>query len=126
MRHLEDSEQALFFSILRYRYPQVWDIAFHVPNGGKRNAREGARLKAQGVKAGVPDIFVPMPVGSHFGLFIEMKRALEHGKPKPVVSGQQRMMMDMLTAQGYKCVVAYGADDAIMILEQYLKGMVVS
>lgn len=31
-------------------------VYFHVPNGGTRNAAEGARLKASGVKAGVPDL----------------------------------------------------------------------
>lgn len=31
-------------------------VYFHVPNGGSRNAAEGARFKQIGVKAGVPDL----------------------------------------------------------------------
>lgn len=124
MRHLEDSEQALFFSILRHRHADIWEVTFHIPNGGKRNPREGARLKAQGVKAGVPDIMVPVASGNYLGLFIEMKRCNEPGKHKPVVSGQQKHMMELLEKQGYKCVVAYGADEALQLLEQYLKGMI--
>src|SRR5690606_10086741 len=47
--------------------------AFHVPNGGARDARTGAMLKAMGVKAGVPDMVVIGP-GSWVGL-LEIKPA---------------------------------------------------
>ncbi|MFC0282421.1 hypothetical protein ACFFJB_14775 [Camelimonas abortus] len=45
----------------------------HVPNGGARDARTGAMLKAMGVKAGVPDMVVFGP-GSWCGL-LEIKPA---------------------------------------------------
>lgn len=52
---------------------------FHIPNGGSRNKAEAANLKRQGVKAGAPDLCVPVPSGSKHGLFIEMKAG--EGKP---------------------------------------------
>lgn len=124
MRHLEDIEQTIFFNVLRVKWPNVYGVTFHIPNGGRRNPREGARLKAQGVKAGIPDIMVPVASGDYLGLFIEMKRKKVAGCAMPTVSKEQKHMMGLLEAQGYKCVVAYGADEAIYLLEQYLKGMI--
>ena len=37
---------------------------FRIPNGGSRHPAEAARLKAQGVKAGVPDLCIPVARGS--------------------------------------------------------------
>lgn len=56
MRHLEDSLQITIADHLRLYHPDV--LWWHTPNGGKRNAREGARLKRMGVLAGVPDIIL--------------------------------------------------------------------
>jgi hypothetical protein len=36
------------------------DALFHPPNGGARTAKEGARMKKMGVKAGVPDLCLPI------------------------------------------------------------------
>lgn len=54
--HSEDDLAIQVASALRVLLPPhvVW---FHCPNGGKRDAREGARFKAMGVLAGVPDLF---------------------------------------------------------------------
>lgn len=52
---------------------------FAIPNGGKRDAREAAHMKRQGVRAGVPDLCVPVARGGFHGLYIEMKV----GKNKP-------------------------------------------
>lgn len=55
-RHLEDTLQMQVAKYLRIQYPRL--LAFHVPNGGKRNPREGARFKAMGVRPGVADILL--------------------------------------------------------------------
>ena len=62
----EHYEQALVIQFMRRNYPEV--LIFAIPNGGQRNAATGARLKAEGVVPGVPDLFIPA-----WGLFIEMK-----------------------------------------------------
>lgn len=51
--------------------------AIHVPNGGKRPRGEAGRLKALGVKKGVPDILLPLPCPKTgwSGLAIELKSA---------------------------------------------------
>jgi len=37
------------------KYPQYRGLLFHVPNGGARDAREGAKFKSMGVFRGVCD-----------------------------------------------------------------------
>lgn len=75
MRHDEDTLQTNCMKWLELQYPAIYPWMHHSPNGGRRNAREGARFKAMGVKAGFPDLFCPISSGGHKGLFIEMKTA---------------------------------------------------
>ena len=53
------------------KYPEL-KLLYHVPNGGSRNTLEAANLKRQGVKAGVPDLCLPVARQGHHGLYIEM------------------------------------------------------
>lgn len=89
----------------------------HVPNGGSRHPAEAARLKAQGVKAGVPDLCVPVAAGGYHGLFVEMK-AVKGGR----VSAKQAEWLRLLRRQGYAAWVCKGADAAIACIEGYLEG----
>jgi hypothetical protein len=119
-KRCEDSEQALVIQWAAYnqtRHPALkW--LYHIPNGGKRNQLEAQRLKAQGVKAGVSDLFLPAACAGYHGLYIEMK----FGKNK-LTENQEEFIHDM-TAQGYCCRVAYSAEEAILYLQQYLAGTI--
>lgn len=88
---------------------------FANPNGGKRDPRTAARLKAEGVKAGVPDITVAIPRPPFPGMYIELKR--QHGGKTSV---EQRDMLRELDAAGYHCVICRGADSAWAALIDYL------
>lgn len=92
---------------------------FAIPNGGKRDAITAARLKAEGVRAGVPDIFLPVGKGRHLGLFIEMKRPGDLGR-KGVVSDEQRDRITSLRMYGYACAVCYSWEYARSVLLVYL------
>ena len=94
-------------------YPEL-KLLFHIPNGGKRNAAEAAHLKQQGVKAGIPDLFLPVPRGKFHGLFIEMKAGNNKTTEK-----QEQWLRD-LTEQGYACMVCYGYKQAMEVLVRYL------
>jgi len=97
---------------------------FAVPNGGYRPMATAARLREEGVKAGVPDVFLPvMRRGvdgrgtdgrAWGGLFIEMKR-----KPNKL-SHEQADWIARLRAAGYMAAVCYGADEAIDVIVKYL------
>jgi hypothetical protein len=49
-------------------------FVFAVPNGGKRAPAVAAKLKAEGVRRGVPDVWCPVPRDRYCGLVIEFKR----------------------------------------------------
>jgi len=117
MKHHEDYEQELVFQWAAY-YP-VLRWLFSVPNGGKRDAREAARLKRGGVKAGVADMCLPIVTKEYPGLYIELKRRKVDGPSK--VSANQAFFHRDMKKQGYKCVVCYGADEAIQAIKKYAK-----
>ncbi len=54
------------------KHPEL-RLMFHITNGGKRNKLEADNLKRKGVKAGVLDLFLPVPRSCYNGLFIELK-----------------------------------------------------
>ena len=97
----------------RYCYPK--GTIFAIPNGGARNVVTAAKLKAEGVLAGVPDLCVPMARGAFHGLYIELK----NGK-KGVVSERQRTIMDKLSDEGYKCVVCRSFDEFKREIDEYM------
>lgn len=86
MKHNESKLQQACVRWFRMQYPDK--IIFAIPNGGKRDIREASRLKAEGVLAGVPDLFVAEPRHNICGLFIEMK--FGDGK---LTESQRQMMM---------------------------------
>lgn len=90
------------------------ELIYHCPNGGKRNSREAGALKRQGVKAGVPDLYLPVARHNYHGLYIEMKVG------KNSCTENQMNWIKKLQEQGYSCEVCYGADNAIKVIQEYL------
>jgi hypothetical protein len=88
---------------------------YHVPNGGFRTEKEGAKLKRMGVKAGVPDICIVRACGEYHGAYVELKRK------GGFVSKVQRKWLQLLGKEGYYAIVAYGAVEAIAGVKEYLK-----
>ena len=120
-RHIEDDHQVALFEWAAY-IPTVKDLLFHIPNGGKRDAKEGARLKRQGVKAGVSDNFLPYPVGRYSGLWIELKPPIVKGERKPTTSPNQQDWIDLMNQAGYSAAVCYGWSDARYLILKYMAG----
>ena len=116
----EHFEQVTLFSWAKNmegRHPQL-KMMFAIPNGGLRNIRVAMKLKKEGVKAGIPDIFlaIPRPLedGWLHGLFIEMK----YGKNKPT-KVQKQWLYD-LDYEGYDTVVCHSFDEAKQAIIDYL------
>ncbi|NWB92312.1 VRR-NUC domain-containing protein [Pseudomonas agarici] len=114
----EGLEQAALMAELRVRLPLVADLIFHVPNGGHRVKAVAAKLKAQGVKAGIPDLVLPMARGGYFGLYIEFKATPPNAAP---VSAEQHERIRKLSEQGYLAVVCRGHFDAMEQIRAYLR-----
>jgi VRR-NUC domain len=104
------------------------ELLFAIHNQGHGDAIRGARAKAEGVKAGVPDLMLPVPIGMRngeifrdgnvciYGLFIEMKVV---GK-KGVVSGKQSDWGEKLQQQGYGFRICRGWIEAANDISYYL------
>lgn len=114
----ENQEQAALFewaSMSEGRHPEL-KLLHSIPNGGYRPPRTAAILKATGVKAGVPDICLPVARGGFYGLYIEMKR--EKGGS---LSASQRVWLNRLDKQGYRAVVCKGFEAARAEILNYLE-----
>ena len=88
----------------------------HCPNEGKRDPRYGARLRASGMSAGFPDLFIFRPSGKYHGLALELKRE-KGGRLSPA----QAIWLETLNAEGYKAVCAHGYEEAVAAIEKYIK-----
>ena len=114
----ESAEQIALFrwaELQRKNMPGL-ELIYHIPNGGSRNKAEAANLKMQGVKAGVPDICLPVARGHWHGMYIEMKR-----RKGARVSSKQREYIEALRKQGYLAVVCKGWCEAAMHIEGYMR-----
>lgn len=117
----ESQEQQLLFewaALSAGRWPEL-ALMYHIPNGGSRSKSEAGRFRAEGVKAGVPDICLPVARGGYHGLYIELKR-VKGGR----VSTAQQGWIAALRDQGYCACVCKGWDDAAHIIKAYLEGRV--
>jgi hypothetical protein len=90
-------------------------LLFAIPNGGYRHIGTAKKLKLEGVRAGIPDYFLSIPTEYFHGLYIELKS--ENGKP----SSSQKEMIQILSDQGYKAVLAYRWDQAQNFIVEYLR-----
>ncbi len=66
-----------------------------VPNGGFRHKATAGRMKAEGVKNGIPDVFLPVPRGGYHGLYIELKA------PDQLTRPDQNRCIRYLRGNGY-------------------------
>jgi hypothetical protein len=129
----EHSEQCALFAWANFasRYDPRLNALFAIPNGGSRGDSDetrkvaGGKMKAEGVKPGVPDMMLPIPINLHggseidlCGLFIELKR--KDGTIKDL-SEKQAEWSSNLKAMGYDCVVSFGWIDARKKIVEYLE-----
>lgn len=124
MQHLEHHEQCAVFEWAFYQSKKYPCLRFlHASTAGEKftNAQQASRAKKAGMRAGVPDIFLPYPNGEYAGLFIEMKRKIIKGQPKPTLSTEQKVWLDYLNEAGYNAIVCYGAGEAITQIQEYLQ-----
>lgn len=122
----EHDEQVAIFNWAKQMEQYVPELALlhSIPNGaklpwrknkrGKRYSPEAKHLISEGLKAGVPDICLPVPRGTYHGFYIELKI----GSNKP--TDKQNQWLVALLEQGYRVDVQYGADAAIRAICDYL------
>jgi hypothetical protein len=114
----ENQEQAALFEWARLsekRHPEL-KLLHHIPNGGARDGRTGAVLKRTGVKPGVPDICLPVPLNGFGALYIELKR-----RAGGCVSVNQKTWLNALKTVGNRAVVCRGWEEARDEILNYLE-----
>lgn len=115
----ESVEQQRLFQWARMasgKWPEL-ELMYHIPNEGKRTRAGGGRMKAEGLKKGVPDICLPVARGEHHGLYIELKR-----EKNSKVTREQLEWIEALVNQGYVAAVCRGCGEAIDLITGYLSG----
>ena len=123
-KDIEHSLQVCCVHWFRIQYPEYATLLFAVPNGGARNAITGARLKDEGVTAGVADLILLLPQWfttwrgekgcEYAGLCIEMKTPT--GRQSP----EQRAWQAAVEAQGYKYAIARDVLEFVKIIQEYI------
>ena len=100
MRQEEHNIQVGIVQYLRFRGFEV----FAIPNGGRRDAVTGAKLKAEGVTAGAADLIILLPIGNV--LFVEVKTA--KGRQSP----EQKAFQERVESLGFNYVIWRSVEDA--------------
>ena len=89
-------------------------LLFAVPNGGDRHKIVAAKMKAEGVKPGVPDYLLPVSTLGYSGLAIELKSLTGYA------SKEQKQWIADLREQGWRAEVCRGWVQAWGVIREYL------
>lgn len=111
IKQSEHDIQKVCVEWFRMQYPKY--LIYAIPNGGERNKIVAAKLKAEGVLAGVPDLHIPVAKQGFHGLYIEMKA----GRNKP--SDSQITIMDKFRNEGFRCEVCWSLDEFMKVVDNY-------
>lgn len=106
------------------RYCDIKKIPiFAIPNANALSSqnkqmaiRNMAKMKKEGLRKGIPDLFIPVAKNGYHGLFIEMKRV-----KGSTTSKEQKEWIEKLNNNGYKAIICKGSQVAISEIENYFK-----
>lgn len=105
----EDQFQAATYLYINNNYPMLRRLLFHVPNQGAKNAKEGAKLKAMGVIAGVPDLICLRPLCG-----IELKM------PTGRIDPNQKSIHEHWSTNGIPVYVCWDAGDVVKLFDSII------
>ncbi len=104
-------------------YGMLVNWLFMVPNGSAiaGNAKQRAMyvnaLKRRGMKNGVSDLFLSLPVGRYHGCYLEIKRT-----SKSPISQAQEDWVELMLKTGYAAKICCGYQECVEYLQSYLQG----
>lgn len=114
--NIEHTQQRALFEwllVCERACPEL-ELAYAVPNGGLRAKAVAGKLKAEGVKAGVPDVCLPLQAGDFGALYVEMKA--KDGK----TSADQKDRMKRMSDAGSCVKLCKSWDEAATAFLQYM------
>jgi hypothetical protein len=98
-----------------YQFPDLADDFHHFANERRCSIQQGRTLKRMGVKKGVPDFFLAIPLDGYAGFWLELKV----GKNK--VTPEQANFLARKSNRGYLCAACWGFDNAKELILTYLR-----
>ena len=112
----EHTEQVALFQWASTRATMLPELAylFAVPNGARRSKRERGIKLGEGLKAGVPDLCLPVARQGRHGLWLEMK--ISTGR----VTENQTRWLAWLEGQGYRAEICRSWQAAAEVIEDYM------
>ncbi len=110
----EQAEHINVVNWFNYQFPDLADDFHHFANERKCSVQQGRILKRMGVKKGVADFFLAIPLNGYSGFWLELKV----GKNK--VTPEQEAFLNRKTARGYLCSVCWGFEAAKELISTYL------
>lgn len=113
--HAEDDLQMQCVRWFRLQYPQLARLLHHSPNGGRRDAREGARFKQMGTQAGFPDLILLVASQGYHALLLELKTRTGRQQDS------QKEYQQLAEAQGYRYVVIRSLEAFMDEVNTYMK-----
>ena len=111
----EDQSQIRFMEIVEEDYPDLFPWMHHSPNGGKRSASVGAKMKKMGTKKGFPDLTLFCPST----LFSGWVRELKVGEGK--ASKDQNEWVEHFIRIGWDSDLCWGLDDLLSDFKEYVR-----
>jgi hypothetical protein len=112
------------------RHPEL-ELLHAIPNAGLRGKRTRSKLLAEGLKAGVWDLFLPVPRAGFAGLYLETKiherRPTSDGGSRMVkthLTPEQRAFGDRVREQGFCTRVYRSLEEFEQIITDYLAGRI--
>jgi len=113
----EHASQSAFFTwwtIYAQQHKILDSLCFAVPNAARRSYGAARWMRNEGLKKGVPDVWLAVPSHGFHALIMEFKR---HGeKPTP----EQAAMLYELRRLGYNALVVWSAEEAIRAVKAYM------
>lgn len=116
----EHSIQTAFFAWVAITHIPDLRWAHAVPSGGERNAIVAGRMKAEGVRSGVWDVHIPVPMNGHPGMYVEFKRLKHRNHKNGGLSDAQIEFGGWAHARGFRMKVAYTWREAAQSVCDYL------
>jgi hypothetical protein len=110
-----EKKEAIIYYQWAQSIPLLADLLIHIANERECSSIQGHLLKLQGVKAGVSDYFLPLPIGKYHGMWLELKRDKDG-----IVSDLQNLWLQRMAKLGFKTFIAYGSHHAIQLTKEYL------
>jgi len=113
----ESQQQQALFKWVAYakRFTPELENLFAIPNGAHVSMNNRKRLIREGLRSGVPDLFLAVPRANFAGLFIELKR-----DKKAILGESQKKWIKKLKKAGYAAGVCYGFNQTVECINEYL------